>query len=760
MNKSAEKKEIDLLDFWHIAIKRKWVIIICAIVILFAAVIYSYTRVPFFRATATIMIQEPSSNMLNINDMINPASYFQYDFMGIYFNTQLRLLTSRSLAERVARRMGLSDRPELQVTEKPKKSLVQRVKDFVTLRWLTLSKKTEDEEEGKTEFLQDYDPNTMYAFTVMGGLEILPIPETRLVAVNYVSPHATLSADIVNNLIEEFINYSVEMRYEATQQASEFLSEQIAQLRHELSEKEREIQKYGEEKRLLYLDDRESTVVSKFSDLNSAFTEAQIARINNEAAYRELQGLNIDSMPQYVNNPLIQNLKTEYTQILNEYNEKIKVYKPDYPDMVRIKARLDSMKSQLQEEIQKAVDAARSEYRAALKREESLQQVLEEQRSSVFNMNNNAILYNSLRIEVENKRNLLNSLVARQNETLVSARLRGLKSSNIKIIDRALIPGAPFSPNRKRNMMIGLILGLFMGVGAAFLIEYLDNTIKGPEDAEKLVKLPSLGIIPYIARDGARRKTDNQLGYVYSYGKEDIKEENPLPVIKEIELINHLYPNLSVSEDYRTIRTSILFSHPEKAPQIICVSSSFPQEGKTATTTNTAVAFSQLEKKVLVIDGDMRKPRIHKVFNLRNIRGLSSYLTGKADLDEAIQKTSIDNLRIISSGPNPPNPAELLESRKMRELMLILREWFDVVLIDAPPVTAVIDPVIISDMSDGTVVVVRSGKTTRKALVHTVEELRKSKSPIIGIVFNEVKIRTGGYYSADHQRYLNGYYTS
>ena len=152
MNKSAEKKEIDLLDFWHIAIKRKWVIIICAIAILFAAVIYSYTRVPFFRATATIMIQEPSSNMLNINDMINPASYFQYDFMGIYFNTQLRLLTSRSLAERVARRMGLSDRPELQVTEKPKKSLVQRIKDFVTLRWLSLSKKTEDEEVGKRAF--------------------------------------------------------------------------------------------------------------------------------------------------------------------------------------------------------------------------------------------------------------------------------------------------------------------------------------------------------------------------------------------------------------------------------------------------------------------------------------------------------------------------------------------------------------------------------------------------------------------------------
>ncbi len=744
------KKEIDLLDIWRIALKRKWVIISAVLVILVITAVHLFTRIPLYKATATIIIENPSSNMLDINEAYPSSPYYQYDFTGAYFNTQLRLLTSRSMAERVARKMSLADRPEFQTGQETRKSIFHTFKDFVTLKWLFKRKPSEGEVDSEGVFEQN--PNEVYAFTVLGGLSVSPIEETRLVEVSYSSPHPQLAADVVNTVVEEFINYSVEMRYEATQQASEFLNEQIASLRSELSAKEREIQRYGEEKELLYLSDKESSVVSKFGDLNSALTQAQIERIKTESLYLELRDLEVDSLPQYINNPVIQSLKTEYNQMLNSYQEKLKTFKPSYPEMVSLSAKIDSMRNQLKDEIQKAVKAAESDYRAALKEENKLQGLLSEQRKDVIQMNNNAILYNSLKIEIENKRDLLNSLLARQNETLVSARLKGLKSSNIKIIDTALVPGAPYYPNKSRSFMLALLLGLFIGVGLAFVIDYVDNTIKEPEEAERLVPLPSLGVIPFVSKDGMKRGN----AYTsYTYGTEEQKE--PLR-IEDFEMINHIYPKLSVSENYRTLRTSILFSHAGNVPKIISFTSAFPQEGKTATLVNTAVSFAQLNKKVLMIDADMRKPRLHKVFDLNITNGLSSYLTGKIILNEAVKETKIENMFVITSGPHPPNPVELIDTPRMKELIDTVKERFDFVFIDTPPVLAVVDSAIVSSISDGTVFIVKIGKTTRKAYVNSIRALEKVKANVIGVVYNEMKVKGRGYYSAEQHGYLGTYY--
>jgi len=746
------KKEIDLLDIWRIAVKRKWIIVSAAAVILIITAVHLFTRVPLYKASATIIIEKPSSNMLDINEAFPTAPYYQYDFTGAYFNTQLKLLTSRSLAERVARKMNLSDRPELQAPEEGNKNIFQTFKDFVTLKWLFKSQPSEEEEEADSEEVFEQNPNEVYAFTVLGGLSVTPIEETRLVQVSYSSAHPQLAADVVNTLVEEFISYSIEMRYEATQQASEFLNEQIAQLRSELSAKEREIQRYGEEKELLYLSDKESSIVSKFQDLDSAATNAEIERIRAESAYLELKDLEVDSLPQYINNPVIQNLKTEYNQRLSTYQEKLKTFKPSYPEMISLRAKIDSMRNQLREEIQKAVDAAESDYRAALQEERKLKGLLEEQRKDVMKMNNNAILYNSLKIEIENKRNLLNSLLARQNETLVSARLKGLKSSNIKIIDSALVPGGPFYPNKSRGLMMGLLLGLLVGAGLAFVVDYVDNTIKEPEEAERLVELPSLGIIPFVSKDGVKKGNTYA---AYSYGNGEPKKSLN---IKKFEMINHKYPKLSVSENYRTLRTSILFSSPDKVPKAISFTSAFPQEGKTATLINTAVSFAQLNKKVLLIDADMRKPRLHKVFNLRIVDGLSSFLTGKIYLDQAIKETKIENISVMTSGPHPPNPVELMDTPRMREMIDTVKERFDYVFIDTPPVLAVVDSAIISSVVDGTIFIIKMGKTSRKAYVNSIRALEKVNAHIMGVVYNEMKVRGRGYYSAEHHSYLGSYY--
>ncbi len=704
----TDRKEIDLLEYARVVLKRKWVLATFALVLVALAAVLSFTRTPLYRATATLLIDEPGASLLNIQDVLNSGGYYRGDFLGTYFNTQLRLLTSRSLAERVAKRLNVAARPELRESRRPGPA-----------------------------------GETSQAFAIQGGLSVAPIPETRLVYVSYVSPHAALAADVVNALVEEFVDFSVETRYEATKQTSEFLTEQVALLREDLKRKEEDLQKYGTEKNLLYLSDNESAVVNNFSSVNAALTAAQIERYAKESVYRELRKLDLDALPESVSNPTIQALKTSYSQVKSEFDEKARIYRPEYPEMVQLKARLDANRDTLAEEIRKAVGAAEAEYRAALKKETSLQGLLEEQRGDVTRMNKNAIFYHTLRTEVENMRTLLSTLVAKQNEIQVSSQLGGLRTSNIKVVDRALVPRAPFTPNVKRNLLMALFAGLLGGIGLVFLIEALDNTVKGPEDVEKLVHLPSLGIIPYLTADGGRKKGD-AYGSYRSYGQEADAGGPEPPEVREIELINHLYPKFSIAEDYRTVRTSILFSHADAAPRTIAFTSTQPQEGKTATVSNLAVSFAQLESRVLLIDADLRKPRLSKVFNLRNVAGLSGYLAGKNTFDEVLQKTSIDNIWTIPSGPHPPNPAELLNSKRMKELLAEAKERFGVVLLDTPPVLAVIDPVIVSSLVDSTVFVVRAGKTTRRPLVRAVEEVRKSKADIIGVVFNEVRIGRRG----------------
>lgn len=757
MKDNKARKELDLFDIWRIALKRKWIIISIIGLFIIGAGIYSFTRTPIYQASATILIEEPGSSMLNIEEMFNYTPYYRYDFLGVYFNTQLRLLTSRTLAERVARRMNLAERMELSIQSgSSQENFLGQIKSLFSLsHWFKRGKAVA--EQTPQEFIPPPDMSASYAFVVLSGLRIQPIEETRLVEVSYRSPFPVLAADIVNNLIEEFINYSVEMRYEATRQASEFLNKQIAQLRDELAAKEKELQKYGEEKKLLFLNEKESSVVSKYADLNAAFTEAQIERINKEAAFRELSNLKIDALPPSIDNPVIQGLKAEYTRLKNEYDEKIKIFKPEYPDMVRLRARLESLRSELEKEISQAVEAARTEYRAALAKENSLKNLLERQREDVVKTNNNAILYNSLKIDVENKRNLLNSLIAKQNEALVSARLKGLRTSNIKIVDRALVPQSPVYPNPPRTMMLAFLLSLFVGVGLAFFLEFLDNTVKTPEDVEHLVDLPSLGLIPLISVSNGLKKA--AYNHQYSYGQQEGKvlEEE---VIKSIELINHFYPNISIAEDYRTIRTSILFSSFEDTPQAIGFTSALPQEGKSTTAINTAVTFAQLDRRVVLVDADLRKPRLHKIFENSNRVGLSSYLAGKSSLDDIIHSTMIAGLDLIPCGLHPPNPAELLESRRFIELIRLLKEEYDFVIVDSPPVLAVVDASVVSARLDGVVLVIRAYKTTKKSLWHSVETLRKSKARLLGVVLNEVHLSRNGYYSPDYHRYLKGYYSS
>jgi polysaccharide biosynthesis transport protein len=744
----ARKPEIDLLEYWQIVWKRKWVILSAVAILIALAALFSFSTTPAYRATATLLIEEPSSNRLAIQDFLAGQGVGLAQG-GAYFNTQLRILQSRTIGERVAKKMNLSKRPELSPAQGRKQSLVQMLKGFVRMGWLFPGKGTAGSPSVAEADAAAADAAARDTNFILAGLSVRQIPDTRLVEVSFVSPHPRLAADIVNTLSREYVAFSVETRYEATQQTSEFLSGQIDRLRDDLATKERELQKYSEEKKILQLNEKDSNIVSKYSDLQKAAMTAQVDRINAEAQYRELSKLKADALPQVINNPTIQTLNSNFLAAKADYEEKIRTtYTPSHPDMIQLKARVDGLKGQLGEEIKKSVDAAYSSFRTSSDKEQRLLRELESQRVDVSRMNNDAILSRSLQVDINAIQEMLDKLVGQQNETLVSARLSGQMTSTIKIVDPALTPKIPFAPNTKRNLIVGFLLGGFLGIGLAFVINILDNTVKSPEDLEKLTGLPSLGLIPHFSTNGTKGKGRGQAASPYrhrsAYGKGD-PAASELAKITEVELINHLFPKISIAEDYRTVRTAIQFSRAENRSRAIAFTSTSPQEGKSATVANMAISFAQLGERILVVDGDLRKPRLHKIFKVRNRSGLSDVLTGRSSPEETIQKTAVDNLSILPSGPHPPNPAELLNSRRMREFLEEMRSQYPTVLVDLPPVLAVIDPVIVSAMTDMTIVVVRMGVTTRKPLLRTIEELGRAKADIIGIILNDARIRRSSY---------------
>lgn len=620
---------------------------------------------------------------------------------------------------------------------------------MLSLKWLASKKKAEMTEPA---LARPENPYASIAGALRSGIEINPIRDTKLIELSYSSSSPVLATEIVNALAEEFIDFSIEKRYSSTQQASNFLDLAIAELRDEIAAKERELQRYGQEKDILFLSESESQAVSAFATLNEAYNQARLDRINAEAEFRELSNLDGSSVPQFISDPAIQQLKIEFTRLRAEYEEKRGQLKADHPDMLRIQARLNSLK----DEINKAAGSAEAKYRAALNKESSIRATLNRQRGDVAKMNSDAIFYNSLKIEAESKRRQLNALTEKRDEAKLSAQLRGLDASNLSIIDRAEVPGRPVSPNKKNNLLMALMIGLCGGVGLCFLFDYLDDTLKGSDDVEKLVNLSSLGMIPYLPPEGFKKSSGygSYRNRGYAAGGTNPEKEFTLPEVKEIELINYLFPELPISEDYRTVRTSILLSHAEKPPKSILFTSSMTQEGKTSTIANLAASFAQLQERVLILDADLRKPRLHRLFKLKNSSGLSIYLTGKASLKEIIQKTFIDNVWLASSGPVPPNPAELLNSRKMKDLLEEATQVFDIVLLDSPPVLSVIDAVILSSIVESTVLVVRGGKTRKKPFMASVEELRRARAKILGVVFNGVDLGKEG---SGYTKYYRGY---
>ncbi|MBP1717168.1 MAG: putative Protein-tyrosine kinase [Deltaproteobacteria bacterium] len=719
---ARNEEKVHLRDYWKVVQKRRWVIFAVFLIVVVSTAIVTFTMRPVYRGTTTIQINKENPQIVDFKEVFT-VNTTDLD----YYQTQYKILESRSLARRVIQTLKLTDHPELNSRKEESfwsgwaADFEKNLPDWVPF----LPAKGQTRGDEGSEKVQE----TLLVNRFLNRVKIEPIRNSRLVKIHFDSHYPDLSMKVPNTLSLAYIQQNLEIRFTATEKAREWLTGQLEDLKGKVERADETLQKFGSKHDIISLEEKENVTMQRLMELNEALAKAEAERMAKEALYRQTKGQNFETIPAILENRLIQDLKQAHIQLEAQYLKLLEKFKPEYPEMKRLKTQMESVYRQLQEETHKIATGIKNDYESSLRKENLLRKAFEEQKDRAMSMKQKAIQYNILKREADTNRELYKGLLQRMKEAGVSA---GIVASNIQIIDQAEFLMKPYRPNKQLNLLLAAVVGLFLGVGLAFFFEYLDNTVKSPEEVEELIRLPSFGIVPAI--DSRPRKR--------------IGDGNSHPV----ELITHSHPKSAVSEAYRNIRTSILLSFSEKPPKTLTISSPNPAEGKTTTVLNTGIALAQTGARVLLIDADMRKPRLHAIFHYENGAGLSSYLSGNAGLSAIVQNSEIPNLSYIPSGPIPPNPSELLGSPLFKNTIQALKENYDHILIDAPPVLGFADSVILCSLVDGTMIVVMGGKTPRETLHQAREILMQVNARILGVVINRVDIRRS-HYSSYYHRY-------
>ena len=707
-----EEKEVHLRDYWKVIWKRRWTVIALFLIVLITTAVATFTMKPIYRGTISVQINKENPQIMDFKEMFS-VNMWDLD----YYQTQYKILESRTLAKRVIQTLKLSEHPEFQ--PKPLTPFQQWKSNILKpmTGLFTSSKKNAPSEKEISENKKD----TALIDQFLSKLKVEPIRNSRLVKVHFDSNYPELSAKVPNTLAVTYIQQSVESRFIATEQVKEWLTKQLEDLKAKVERADEALQAFGSKHDIISLEEKENVTMQRLTELNEVLTKAESERMAKEALYRQTKDKHFDALPSILENKLVMDLKQAYIQLEAQYMKLSETFKPEYPEMVRLKNQMQSIQRRMDVETNKIIAGIKNDYESNLRRESLIRQAFEQQKAKVMEMKEQGIQYNILKREADTNKELYKGLLQRMKEAGVSA---GLTVSNIQVVDQAEIPTGSYKPNKKLNLLLAAVVGLFLGIGLAFFFEYLDNTVKSPEDVEQLIRLPSFGMVPEISYERKKRLA---------------KASYP------VELVTHGHPKSILSEAYRNIRTSILLSFSEKPPKKIVITSPNPSEGKTTTVINTAIALSQTEAQVLIIDGDMRHPRIHKIFNEENGAGLSNFLSGNSPLDSIIKKTEVPNLYYIPSGPIPPNPSELIGSKLFKVMMDSLGKKFDHIVLDSPPALGFADSVILSTTVDGVILVVLGGKTPRETLQRAKEVLHQVNAKILGVVINRVDIHRSGY---------------
>jgi polysaccharide biosynthesis transport protein len=735
---------IDLRACWCVILKGARLIYSVTAGALLLTALAVFNQTPLYTARSTVLIQ-PQTPLLLSNHEIADTPGTDGDS---YYETQYDILKSRSLADHVIRELNLDRLPTF-TGDQIKAGFVAGLW-MSARRWLSRNATPaagDDPEEtaARPDLVDRY----------LRDLLIEPKIGTRLVIVSFSTGDAKLSARVANAHVNAYIQRGIELHYQASRNAEDFLQKKLAELKERVEKSEAALNNYRRDRGIVSfsLHEKSKILMRQLTDYGDDLTRTEARRIGYQAQSQLIRAGDYESLPAVINSPLVQSLKEQDARLEAQYASMSNRFNPGYHPLDDLKARLDETDRQLATEIRRIVSGIEANYQTSTASEKMLRQEIDQTKSQVMALNDASLQDAVLVREVDANQQLYKSLVDRIKEIDVSA---DVPASNISVVDRAEPPRSPSSPRIISSLALSVVLGLFGGLGIAFFLDYLDDCLKTPEETERHLGLPSLGMVPdFFNLNGARASASR---YVSREANIDL-DARQKPPSREMVVSRSRFG--IATEAYRAIRTAILFSRAGGAPKTILITSATVSEGKTVTAINTALAFAQTGGRTLLVDTDLRHSRCHEILGVANETGLTEALTGQRDLREVLTATEIEGLFILSAGTSPPNPSELLASRKMRDVLNDLEGEFDYILLDSAPLMPVSDTVALSTIADGVVVVV-GPDTPRHVVRKACSRLAYAGAKIYGVVLNQVDFNSpdyshyGRYYHDDRHTAHNG----
>ncbi len=709
---SPSDETIDVRAYWRTIVRRRWLVIPFFVATVLVTTLVTLKQTKIYAATCTIIIDLSAPKVLDSEQMkdVVESGTGGYWYSKEYYETQYKVITSRAVAQRVSDKLALA----------------------TNLRFLDVDK-TQDAAELEKRRLKK-DPVEI----LLKNLKVEPVKDSRVARLRYEDADAALAALIANTWAESYIAENLSVKSVTTQNASDWLEQQLADLERKLDQSGKALFDFKKEHDIVATswEDRQGMVSQRLTVINDALTKARVRKAELQArndaiaalgAAVESGGAEAESLDAVAASLVIQQLKLRYSEAQSECADLKVKYLDNHPKLEACAKKLAMAKKALQDEIRTTLEAARLEYRQIAKTEHNLLALLNETKSDAFGLNQHERDYMELKRSYDNNQRLYELVLKRLKDTGVTGMLQ---VSNVRILDRARPAEKPARPNVAQNLLLAVLLGLIGGVGLAFGAEYLDTSITTQEQIEEKLGLTFLGLIPSIPKNAEGSPQD-------------------IFVFRQ--------PKSAVAECVRSVRTNLLFMSPEKPLKTILITSSGPQEGKTTTASSLAATMATSGNRTLLVDADMRRPRVHRIYGGSNTRGLSSLILGEGRLDDTVQSTEVPNLHILACGPVPPNPAELVHTSAFKALLTEMAQKFDRVIIDSPPVGVVADAVVIATGVDGTLMVLKAGQTSRDLAKQAVRQLVDVNARIFGAVLNDLDLENQKY-GQYYYYYRYGYY--
>ena len=773
------ESEIHLLDYWRAVRKRLWLVLSIMALITMLSVIYVARKPDIYQAGARVQVDLENSGAL-----VGKMPYvFGPTNDPTYFNTQLQILVSPGLMRRVVKALDLEHNPDFfKGNSTQKRSTWQTVKSMAGIGGSDKpddTTKPNDELQLRTtataalatgnEDLAEAKRLARYVAVILAGLKVDPVKEprglykeTRLIDITYTHTDPVVASKIVNAIAETYVFNNLEKKGQTNTTTGEFLQKRIAELQQQIRTDEEKLVNYARNNQIISLDPTQNTVVERLAALNRQLVDAEKDRINAQSSFDAARGIGAAGALAEADGKLANESESKAADLRQKRAQLMVDATEEAPEVKEIDQQIAELDRQVKEirsrKSNTILTNLETNYRQALGREQALRAAFEKQRGETLTQNEAAINYRIIQQEIETNKALLDNLLQRSKENDV---IMASKPNNISVIDYAIVPDFPIGPNRTRTVLIALFLSLGLGVGFALLLEYLDDTVHSTEEVERLLHLPALAVIPSALGNGKRRLLAGPGGLHKRRllaGPGGLQKRNGNPG-ENPELLMNVDGRSPLAEAYRHLRTSVLLSTAGRAPRSLLVTSSLPGEGKTTTAVNTAVSLSQTGASVVIIDADMRRPRLRSIFGLPDRAGLSSILSSELSEAEVLAMVSQEpatGLHVLTAGPIPPNPAELLGSDQMRRLITILQSKFNHIVVDSPPVSSFTDGVLISSMVDGVLLVVHGGKSSRHVVKRSRQLLQDVGAKIFGVVLNNVNLQSHDYYY--YQRYYGSNY--